>query len=145
MVLSKSCTYGLRAAIHLASGAVGTYVSIRELSGQLGLSFHFLTKILQSLTRAGILESQRGPKGGVALSRPADRISVFEIIIAIDGRGVFENCILGLPGCGIRQPCPMHDQWAVERTRIESMMRRQTLESLAGQVERGRLRLWERE
>ena len=65
MLLSRSAEYGLRAALYLASLEPSGFVSIRDISDHLGLSFHFLTKIFQKLTRAGLLHSYRGPNGGV--------------------------------------------------------------------------------
>ncbi|MBT8400951.1 MAG: Rrf2 family transcriptional regulator [Rhodothermia bacterium] len=140
-VLSKACSYGLRAVISLAMRQESSYQPIRELSTTLGISFHFLTKILQQLTDAGILVSQKGPKGGVALAVDASRVSVYDIVIAIDGSGAFTACILGLPGCGSRVPCPLHEQWAEERLRIEAMMKEESIDGLAHEVSSRRLRL----
>ncbi len=131
MILSKACSYGLRAVIYLARNGGPGYVPIRELAHEVGLSFHFLTKILQSMTAARLLESHKGPRGGVALARSADDISVYDVIVAIDGDGVFSQCILGLPDCGAGKPCPLHDQWALHRSRLEEMMRDETIAGLA--------------
>ncbi len=80
-MLSGSCIYGLRAAIYVAAHTSNdSYVSIREISEKLGISFHFLTKILQRLTEGGVMKSHRGPGGGVTLARPAARISILEIV-----------------------------------------------------------------
>ena len=63
-LLTKSCVYGLRATLYVASFCGERhFVPIREISEKLGLSFHFLTKILQKLTEAGLMESYRGPSG----------------------------------------------------------------------------------
>jgi len=59
MVLSKACIYGIQAAIYVASVKDVGYVSIQEISEKLNISFHFLTKVLQQLTQAGILNSYR--------------------------------------------------------------------------------------
>ncbi|MFU8811484.1 MAG: RrF2 family transcriptional regulator, partial [Balneolaceae bacterium] len=64
-MLSKSCTYGLRAAVLLATKEKEVYVTIKELSDELDISFFFLTKVLQQLTKAELLESYKGPNGGV--------------------------------------------------------------------------------
>ncbi len=118
-----------------------SYRPIRELSKTLGISFHFLTKILQQLTDAGILVSQKGPKGGVALAVDPKGITVYDIVMAIDGSGAFTSCILGLPGCGSRVPCPLHEQWAEERLRIEVIMKEESIDRLAREVASRSLRL----
>jgi len=140
-LISKSCEYGLRATLYIAAKRDDEYVSIREISDALNISFHFLTKILQKLTRGGIIHSYRGPTGGVSLAKPAKSVSLFDIILAIEDKEIFSSCVLGLQGCGEKSPCPMHQHWVKERARIEVMFRKATLDKLTGQIARGELRL----
>lgn len=130
MMLSKSCEYGLRAALYLASLDEEGYVPISTISEELDISFPFLTKIFQKLNDAGLLTSQRGPKGGVALTKAADEVTLYEIVVAIDGDDLFQECVLGLPGCGDAEPCPLHDEWAEERSRLEALFRNASLAEL---------------
>lgn len=129
-MLSKSCEYGLRAMLYLASLDKDGYVPIGTISDELDISFPFLTKIFQKLNDAGLLTSQRGPKGGVALTQAPDEVSLYEIIVAIDGNELFEECVLGLPGCGDAQPCPLHNHWSQERDRVEALFRGTSLQEL---------------
>lgn len=141
MLLSKSCVYGLRASLYLATNQNGEFTSIREMSDRLNISFHFLTKILQQLTAAGLLESHKGPKGGVRLTRSGNEISLIEVVIAIDGPELFTECALGLPGCGVEKPCPLHEKWAGTRDNIREMLEDTTLEELAKKGKAGNLRI----
>lgn len=141
MLLSSSCVYGLRASLYLAANQNGEYVSIREMSDNLDISFHFLTKTLQQLTKAGLMESQKGPKGGVRLTKKGSNISLFEIVEAIDGRDLFTECALGLPGCGTEKPCPLHEQWAETRDSIRAMLEETNLVELAGKGKEMNLRI----
>ena len=109
-------------------------VSIREISDELDISFHFLTKIFQKMSQAGLLESFRGPNGGIMLSKPAAHISLLDIVLAIDGPDLFKECVLGLPGCGNEKPCPMHFRWATERARLESLFGQTTLAEMADSI-----------
>lgn len=129
-MLSKSCEYGLRATLYLASLNHDGYVSIGTISEELGISFPFLTKIFQKLNDAGLLESQRGPKGGVALTKPAQDVTLYDIVVAIDGDDLFGECVLGLPNCGDAEPCPLHDEWTEKRAGVETMFRNATLAEL---------------
>ena len=129
-MLSKSCEYGLRASLYLASLDHDGYVSISKISEDLDISFPFLTKIFQKLNDAGLLDSQRGPKGGVALTKPAEEVSLYEIVVAIDGDDLFSECVLGLPNCGDAKPCPLHDEWVEKRSAVETMFRNATLTEL---------------
>lgn len=129
-MLSKSCEYGLRATLYLSTLESNGYVSIGTISDDLDISFPFLTKIFQKLNDADLLTSQRGPKGGVALTKPPDEIALYDIVVAIDGDELFEECVLGLPGCGDAEPCPLHNQWTDKRNQIEDMFRNATLADL---------------
>ena len=140
--LSKSCVYGLRAAVYVATHQEQErFVSIREISDKLDISFHFLTKILQQLTQSGILNSYRGPNGGVALARAAGEVSVKDVVDSIDGGDVFEACVLGLGGCGEKGPCPLHASWSKERAKIKRLFERTNLQVLARQVRDKKMRL----
>ena len=130
-MLSSACQYGLRAMIFLAQQGGDSYVPVREASASLEVSHTFLAKILQQLVATDLLVSHRGPSGGVRLARPASRVLVNDIVLAIDGRKVFDSCVLGLPGCGERTPCPLHDAWGDVRARFCKMLEETTLEDLA--------------
>lgn len=131
MLLSKSCVYGIRAALFLAARENERYIPIGEISDKLDISFHFLTKILQQLTSNDLLESFKGPKGGVRLTRSGEEITIMELVKAIDGEKMLTECALGLPGCGEKKPCPIHDKWAETRDNIRQMLENTTLTEMA--------------
>jgi Rrf2 family protein len=141
MLLSKACEYGIRTTLFLTTKARGEYVPIRSISDTLGIPYHFLAKIVQSLTQPEILASSRGPNGGVTLARPATQIALKEIVVAIDGTSIFTECVLGLPGCGTQKPCPLHDQWAPARDRIHRMFDHVSLAEMAERMDEGDFRL----
>lgn len=143
MILSKACTYGILAALYVAkeTGKAGVFVSIREMSEDLNISFHFLTKILQKLTSAGVLKSMKGPKGGVAFTRDPHELTILDVVLAIDGREIFTECVLGLPGCGNEKPCPIHEYWAEAREELREMFQSKTLGETAHDVKELKLRL----
>jgi Rrf2 family transcriptional regulator, iron-sulfur cluster assembly transcription factor len=139
MLFSKGCTYGIRASILITlkeKHEDRKFIPLQELAEELGLSFHFLTKIMQILTEAGIMESFRGPNGGVGLARNADQINLIEIVAAIDGMGMFEQCVLGLPGCSDETPCPLHKGWGKRRESYKKVLRKTTLASLARDIQK---------
>lgn len=73
-----------------------------------------VSKILGALSRAGILRSQRGLRGGFFLGRPADDISVADIVEAVDGPIALTNCIEDAPGdCWLETLCTMKPHWQV--------------------------------
>ena len=141
MLLSKACVYGLRSSLYVTSHADDSYISIRELSDNLDISFHFLTKVLQQLTRAGLMESHKGPNGGVRLTKSGYEMDLFEIIAAIDGTELFTECAMGLPGCGVEKPCPLHEKWAGTRDGIRKMLESTNLVELAQKGKKLNLRI----
>jgi len=141
MLLSKSCVYGLRAAIFLATRDGSQFVPIKKMSETLEISHHFLTKILQQLTANDLLDSYKGPNGGVKLKGASSQITLMDIVLAIDGPALFTECALGLPGCGHQNPCPMHDDWAKTRKSIREMLESSSLEEIAVRSRKENLRL----
>lgn len=141
MLLNKTSEYGIRAMMYLAQEGGDGYISAGDMGRHLDISAHFLTKIMQQLTAAGLVKSYRGPNGGLALARSASTISVRDIYVALEGDALFSECVLGLPECGNRKPCPFHDRWATARERINRMMSEQTLEDLGEDLRGGVYRL----
>jgi Rrf2 family transcriptional regulator, iron-sulfur cluster assembly transcription factor len=141
MLLSKSCVYGLRASLYLATRKEGEFTPIKNMSEKLEISFHFLTKILQQLTAEGILQSFKGPNGGVKLTKPGSHITLMDIVLAIDGPNLLTECALGLPGCGHKNPCPLHDKWAETRDSIRGMLEKTSLTDLVQKGKAENLRL----
>ena len=85
--------------------------------------------------------SHKGPKGGISLAKKPEKISLLEIIAAIDGDEIFHECILGLPGCGHEKPCPIHEYWANVRAEMEAMFANRTLAETADGLEQIEYRL----
>ncbi len=84
MHLSAKAEYAVRAAVHLASASSGPTTTEAIATAQ-GIPGKFLEAIMTSLKAAGVVRSQRGPSGGFWLSRPADSITVADVIRAVDG------------------------------------------------------------
>ncbi len=141
MLLSKSCVYGLRASLYLAAQKGNQFHSIKEISEELDISFHFLTKILQNLTAAGLMESYKGPNGGVRISEKGRKTTLLDVVIAIDGSDLFTECALGLPGCGSEKPCPLHNSWAVVRESIKEMLSKTSIVELAAEGKANKFRI----
>jgi len=115
------------------------FFPIHELARELNLSFHFLTKVLQVLTDAELLKSYRGPKGGVGFQRDVNSIKLIDIVDATDGLEVFDRCVLGLPACNDRSPCPLHDKWKKQREQIKTLFQKTSIRSLSRNLHGTRL------
>lgn len=130
-LFNKTTEYGVRAMIYLAQQGPNTACSVKTIARDLRAPFHFLAKILQALGEAGLLITARGVGGGVRLARPANAISLRDIVVAIEGESLFTTCLLGLPGCGEAAPCAFHSEWSKKRRQLDTLFARATLERLA--------------
>lgn len=92
MRLSRACLYAVHGLSYLAGQPSRTFVPLSEIQKRVGLPEKHLAKIFQSLVRSGILDSLRGVKGGFSLARPADSITVLEIVRTIDGHFPRGDC-----------------------------------------------------
>jgi Rrf2 family protein len=128
MLFTTATGYALRALAALPED--GTYCLAKDLSARLDLPGPYLAKILQGLVQADILESVRGPKGGFRLLRPAHRITVGEVVIALEGPNSMDGCIMGFPTCGGDHPCPLHDAWAAVKAQVATSMTEATIRDL---------------
>lgn len=136
VIFSRQCEYALQAILFLALKPEGEMTSIRDLTGRLGIPYHFVAKILQELTRKGYLTSLKGPTGGFALALPAKEIKLFHIVEAIDGAEFTKTCVLGFPDCSGDHPCAVHDTWGKLREEIYQMLVKKDIATLAREMEK---------
>jgi Rrf2 family protein len=140
-MLSNTCKYALRALIYLGkSSEKDKRIGIKKISEDLGLSSPFLGKILQNLVRKNLLISTKGPNGGFALARDADEITLWDIVIKVDGEDFFTNCLISLEPCKTHDPskplCPVHTQYEKLRTEIREFYRGTSLEIISRDIEK---------
>ena len=85
MILSKKSRYGLRALVDLAANSGAEHMALNSIAERNGISAQYLEQVFAALRRAGIVRSIKGPQGGYHLNRPAQDITVAEIVRALDG------------------------------------------------------------
>ncbi len=136
LIFSRQCEYALQAVVYLALQEEGERTSIRDLTKKLDIPYHFLAKILQDLSRKGLLASSKGPGGGFSLGMPARDITLFHIVEAIDGVDLTQNCVMGFPECSGKHPCAVHEKWASLRDGIYSMLVGKNVAQLAGEMKK---------
>lgn len=96
--ISEAASMALHAMVLLAA-APEERRSAKEIASRLAVSEAHLSKVLQRLGKAGLVESARGRKGGFALARPRDRIRLADVYQAIEGKLPRTQCLLGKPIC----------------------------------------------
>lgn len=105
-MLSQTAEYALRAVVELASGGNAARTA-QDLAGKSQVPLDYLSKVLNSLARAGIVAGQRGRGGGFQTVRPASELTVLEVVTAVDPLKRIRTCPLGLTAHG-ENLCPLH-------------------------------------
>jgi len=127
VIFSKKCEIGLQAVLYLSTQETGKLFNAFEVSQKVKQPKEFVSKVLQILTKSGIVGSRKGKNGGFFLAKPPKDIRLIEIVTAIDGDSVFRNCVLGFPGCSDSNPCPVHSTWGKIREESWEMLSNETL------------------
>lgn len=133
--LTKRTEYGLIALVHLADRR-GELVSVREIGDCYPVPRRLLAEVLKDLHRAGLVESQRGAAGGYALARPAEAVTLGEIVAALEGEPALTSCEgLGASAadgrCDVQPVCPIRSPLQRVRQGIWTLLQGTTLRSLA--------------
>lgn len=111
MILSQTAVYALRAVIHLAESNDEALVRVDDMAEALDVPRNYLSKILHTLARSGVLRSTRGPGGGFRLAIPADELRLLDVVSNFDDMDDRRTCLLGRPECSDTDPCPVHARW----------------------------------
>ena len=114
-MFSKSCEYAFRATIFIASQSdKDTKVGIKEIAREIDSPIAFTAKILQILVKNNIVKSSKGVGGGfMILKEDLKKITLSQIVIAIDGNSFLYKCGLGLNDCSEDHPCPFHHKFKI--------------------------------
>jgi Rrf2 family protein len=141
MKLSDGVEWGLHCAAFLAALPPDLILPGKALAEYHGVSESYLLKHLQALTRAGILESVPGPKGGYRLGRPADKITLLAVVEAIEGKDNAFRCTeirqcgpAGLDESAYRLPCKINVTMLLAEAAWKDVLRAQTLAQLTNSV-----------
>lgn len=130
--MSRITDYGIVLLTHLAAQPDDHVHNARELSSRAGLPLPVVSKILKTLTREGFLLSHRGIKGGYALARPPDEISVAAVIDALEGPIALTECGTELHGaCERESRCAVRQPWQQINREVRRTLERVRLSDLA--------------
>jgi Rrf2 family protein len=130
MVLTRAGDYGIFGVIYLARQPKGKIVSLSEVSRAEGIPEKFLAKIFQSLSRTGLIRSHRGARGGFSLARPADQITVKEVLEAIQGPVCFSKCLSELDDCDRKEICKLRNLLQKAQDYVTKTLTQKTLADL---------------
>jgi len=130
--ISRQTDYAARLVLHLACLEPGTRVSIAEISKTRLLPAPFTRRIVGDLVREGILHTVRGTGGGISLARPASRISLLDILNAVEGGVMLNACMEGGKPCVFSQGCLVQQAWGDATDLLQRHLATVTFDTLVG-------------
>ena len=141
MRLTRESEYALLGLAFMASRPSGAVAPLAEIAAARRLPQTFLAKTFQKLARHGLLVSHRGPGRGYALARRPDKISLRQVLEAIEGPDLFSRCLFWNTHCSDTHPCLLHRHMKSRVPDVSDALGRMTLADLAdGRRKRARAR-----
>lgn len=135
-MISQTAEYALRAIVDLAFHHDESRTT-QEVSQATQVPTDYLAKILQDLSRGGLVRSQRGPGGGFSLTRSPASISVFDVLEAVDPVQRIRACPLGLKAHA-KSLCPLHRRLDEAMARVEQVFRKTTIAEVTAEPDPAR-------
>jgi len=131
--------YGIVLLTHFARHPEEQTHNVRDLAAETHLPLPTVSKILKTLTRSGIVVSHRGVRGGYSLARQPEKISVAEIIAALDGPIAITDCTNGSAGlCDLERLCPVSSNWQRINRAVREALEKISLADMAQPLTVGR-------
>ncbi len=127
---TRRSDYGIRAAIHLAAHPT-ELVKANDIAEEMEIPLGVLHQVLNGLQRGGLLLSQTGRTGGYSLSRPAEDITVLDVIEALEGPMGLGECALRGGPCHWEEVCALHEVWSACREAFCDGLRGHTVADVA--------------
>ncbi|MDC7220393.1 MAG: Rrf2 family transcriptional regulator [Spirochaetales bacterium] len=136
MKLSTKSRYASRLMIRLAMEEGTEPLQLNEIARQEKISEKYLSQIVIPLRRAGLIESVRGARGGYRLNKPLNDISLFDVVLAMEGGVDIVNCMVNGEKCQRTAQCATYQVWDDVSHAIEETLSSYTLEKLVGLASR---------
>lgn len=128
VTFSASTTHALRAVAWLAAHQDGDAVLGRDLARRLGIPPDYLSKVLATLARSGVLTATRGARGGYRLARDPARIKLLEVVTPFEGRRARTACLLRPErSCRDSAACSAHTSWSGVNEAYRAFLERTTV------------------
>ena len=136
-MISKGTEYAIRALVYIdIQNKKGERPGFREISREIESPEQFTAKILQTLTRHGLINSMKGRGGGFFFNDPDKVLTLHEVVKALEGEQFFDKCIFGFKNCDHENPCPLHDDFIKIWEDFKDLLKRETIQSLAEKIEK---------
>lgn len=136
MEINRTTDDAVRVVLQLALAKPETTVTSVDLARAQQLSAPDLNRILQQLTRAGLLRAAPGSLGAVRLLHAPDKITVLDVVEAMEGPIALNRCVLHPEECPRHTTCPVHELWALARDDVARRLQSIRLSTLAARYKK---------
>ncbi|MEW6509668.1 MAG: Rrf2 family transcriptional regulator [Bacteroidota bacterium] len=136
MQLTMTGEYAVRAMVYLAALPSGTIAQIQEVAREWDIPEMFLRKIIPRLAGAGLLLSQRGAGGGIALARMPEQVTMLDVIEAVEGPMYLNRCLMSSWHCSRTDWCPVHEIWCTAQEELNKVLTARSLADIAAAAAR---------
>ena len=137
-MLSNSSKYAIKAVLYLALKTnEKKRVMVKDISKPINVPQPYIAKLLQHLSREGIISSVKGPRGGFYLSKENKQRTLMDVINVIDEEFKLTSCILSLEKCNTEKPCPLHDMISPSKTVFTKSFTEITIEEYSNRIKEG--------
>jgi Rrf2 family protein len=130
MELTRKTDYAIRGMLYLAGHTESTSAMLDDIAVTMDAPRSFLAKIFQDLVRTGLVKSSRGSGGGFLLAKPPERITLCEIVEAMEGPIMPNQCLMGEGICSFQKTCTVHPVWRRLQAVTRGILEEVTLRAL---------------
>lgn len=130
MRLTRAAEYAIRCIIYLAKQGRGVLASKNDIALLAEIPPHFLAKIAQDLSKAGLIEIKQGAKGGFVLIKEPKDITLLEVVETMIGEIYLNDCVARPSTCNALRACGVHQVWIRARNQLRETLRQATFDQL---------------
>jgi Rrf2 family protein len=134
MEINRTTDYAVRAVLHLALQEPGRTVPAAQIARAHSIPSIYIPKVLQALSRAGIVKTSPGRHGGVVLLAKPEKLSLLDVVQAMEGRILLSRCLLRKRECPRDATCAVHQIWTQVRQDIEEKLGRTKISMLVAGI-----------
>jgi len=130
MQITRQADYAIRAVLYLARLGLSQRAATSHIAQEQRIPPSFLAKIISQLSIAGLLHTSRGARGGVSLAREAKEITLLDVVEAIDGPILLNECVGEKGLCAFADECPLKPIWCETQEHLVSRLRETRFDEL---------------
>ena len=131
MELTRKGEYAIRGIVYLATRPADQVCLLSEIASAVDVPQTFLAKIFQQFSKIGLVKSYRGTGGGFVLGRAPEKITLLEVVEAVEGQIIPNRCVIGEGECKRDVTCSVHPVWIKVQSQVRGILENVTLKELS--------------